>query len=87
VLFELIDAQVAAILRKRLEQAGIISDRNFEYWTLIEEDGHAITRRKIGGADFEDVEVGGDYEFKLWVWSTVNVLNYLERGEILDCSA
>ena|GEM_PF-4272033 len=87
MLFELIDAQVAAILRKRLEQAGIISDRNFEYWTLIEEDGHAITRRKIGGADFEDVEVGGDYEFKLWVWSTVNVLNYLERGEILDCSA
>ena len=55
MLFELIDAQVAAILRKRLEQAGIILDINFEYWTLIEEDGHVITRREIGGADFEDV--------------------------------
>ena len=87
MLFELIDAQVAAILRKRLEQAGVILDRNFEYWTLTDEDGHVITSREIGGADFEDVEVGGDYEFKLWVWSTVNVLNYLERGEILDCSA
>ena len=87
MLFELIDAQVAAILRKRLEQAGIILDRNFEYWTLIEEDGHVITRREIGGADFEDVEVGSDHEFKLWVWSTINVINFLERGEILDCSA
>jgi len=87
VTFELGDSQVADVLRKRLEQAGVILDKKFEYWTLTDEDGHAITRRKIGGADFEDVQVGGDCEFKLWVWSTINVINYLERGEILDCSA
>lgn len=85
--FELGDSQVVDVLRKRLEQAGVILDKKFEYWTLTDEDGHSITRRKIGGADFEDVEVGGDHEFKLWVWSTINVINYLERGEILDCSA